>query len=503
MISTRTLGIVLGATALLAGAACADLEVTNPNNPDVDRALSSPEDVRNVAISSVVSWYGTVTNTSPWMALSVTSDAYTSAFGNYGMRFLNTEPRQAYINNSADADNGGVALSLWNGTYGDLGIANDAIRAMDDGIVINTPRETDKYRALALFIQAASLANLGLYFDQAYVVDETTDPEAQRPPLQPYGEVLDAAMEKWDALIALASDQEETYDASVLPLEVGPLTSERLAQIGNTMAARTLAYAPRTAAQNEGVDWARVLAYAEAGISTGSRFDMTVVNDFNNWASTFGYYGNEPSWARVDMRLINRMDPTQPAKFTGTIPPEATSADARLESDFEFLNNTGGWDPARGIYMQSPYAHKRYRYLARTSPTRGRGPAPYVLAAENDLLIAEALIRTGGSLARAAELINGSRVGRGHLAPVSAADGREGLLAAIFYERDIELLSTNGVEFLDMRRTDRLQPGSIRHLPVAARELETVGLPIYTYGGVGNPDMRRQGRAAFNAAPMR
>src|SRR5690606_595614 len=111
--------------------ACADLQVTNPNVPDVDRALSSPEDVRNVAVSSPVSWYGTVTNTSPWMALSVTSDTYTSAFGNFGMRFLNVEPRAPYINNSADADNGGVALSLWNATYGDIGLGSDVLRAID------------------------------------------------------------------------------------------------------------------------------------------------------------------------------------------------------------------------------------------------------------------------------------------------------------------------------------------------------------------------------------
>jgi len=35
---------------------------------------------------------------------------------------------------------------------------------------------------------------------------------------------------------------------------------------------------------------------------------------------------------------------------------------------------------------------------------------------------------------------------------------------------------------------DGLQAGTIRHLPIPAKELETLVLPIYTFGGVGKPD---------------
>ena len=154
--STRLLA---GALALLATGACKDLDVTNPNNPDISRALASPQDVKNLAISTVNSWYLTATYLEPYMMTQVTADASTANFGNFGMRFNNLEPRIAYENSSAGGDRA-VTESPWNSNYATLGAANDAIRAIASGVVINTPAETNKYKALALWAQAGSLANL-------------------------------------------------------------------------------------------------------------------------------------------------------------------------------------------------------------------------------------------------------------------------------------------------------------------------------------------------------
>jgi len=96
-------------------------------------------------------------------------------------------------------------------------------------------------------------------------------------------------------------------------------------------------------------------------------------------------------------------------------------------------------------------------------------------------MIAEALVRSNGDLGRAATLINKTRVTRGGLAPVAA--NAAALLAAISYERDIELLNTNGHALFDARRLEQLQAGTIRQLPIPARELETLKLPVYTFGG--------------------
>jgi hypothetical protein len=46
-----------GIVALAAVSGCAELDVSNPNNPDLERALASGEDVQNIAVSTVNSWY--------------------------------------------------------------------------------------------------------------------------------------------------------------------------------------------------------------------------------------------------------------------------------------------------------------------------------------------------------------------------------------------------------------------------------------------------------------
>ena len=115
---------------------------------------------------------------------------------------------------------------------------------------------------------------------------------------------------------------------------------------------------------------------------------------------------------------------------------------------------------------------------------------PHILAAENDLLIAEALARTGGDLTRAAALVNKTHVGRGGRTPVAAT--APAVLAGMDYERDVELLTSSGaIGWWDRRRLSAtmFNPGTFRQLPVPARELETLGLPVYSYGGVGQQDM--------------
>lgn len=487
MNSIRKLGAVMASASILLAGCQPNLDVTNPNEPDVARALASPQDVQSLAISSVHSWYLSSTDYEPYAFLQTTSDVLTANFGNFGMRFNNLEPRIAYANNSAGGDRG-VTETPWNAYYGTLGAANDAVRAFKSGVKLTAGQaETDKFMRLAQFSQAASLTNLALLFDKAFIVDDQTDP-ASPPALSSYKDVSANAVAKWAALAASEAGKTDSYDPTVLPMLVGPLNSSRIARIANTMAALTMAYTPRNAAEAATVNWAQVATYAAAGVGTGSGgapFDMVVIGDFNTWYSNMVDVGAAPSWQRVDLRVINRMDPTAPLKMTTTTPPaKGSSADARFTSDFEYKVPIPG-DPARGIYMLSPYYHKRYFDHSTDSPTEEQTPVPYLLAAESDLVRAEALIRSNGDLALAASLINNTRVTRGHLAPAVAGDGAAKLLGYIEYERDVELLNTNGWALFQRRHVDGLQVGTVHHLPIPAKELETLGLPVYTFGGAG------------------
>lgn len=518
MTTIRSAALAGCAALALATAACRpDLNITNPNQPDVERAISTPGDVRSLIGSSYNSWYLGMQSAccnnggnepDPGLATAVMADNMTMSFGNFGARFNGQEPRLAY-NNSSSASDGLVASMPYENMYGALGAANDGLKAIKRGVKVavseTAPDETPQMQAFAYLVQGLTLGFESLVFDRGFVIDEDT-PEGNAT-LEPYTAVSAAAVQKFDKAIAAAAGKSWT-----VPTEYTPgltLTATNFAKMANTMAARQLAYTPRTPEENAAVNWGKVLDYANKGISTGSApFDLQATGDGgNNWFDLLKGYADLESWVRVDQRVVQLADPTQPAKYTSVTPPaRANSADARFGTstadgtDFRFVANIP-FAQARGVYFFSQWAHKRYIDYSLEADVSFVGNVPYVLAAENDLLIAEALVRTGGDKARAADLINKTRVGRGHLAPVSGGSSNNDLLAAIFYERDFELFATGASQpWFDRRRIDKtltyqgismgagLQLGTPRHLPLPAKEAETLGMPVITYGGAGpNP----------------
>lgn len=506
---------MLGGTAgLLFLVACnPDLNITNPNNPDVARAISTPGDVRNLIGSSYNGAYLGMQGAArpyPGIATAVMADNITMSFGNYAARFSGQEPRVA-VNNSSGADDGRLASDPYEQLYGALGATNDGLAAIGRGIRIQVSAtaadETPQLTALGYLNQGLTLGMIGLIFDKGFVVDEATPVGTAQ--LVPYAEVSTAAVAKYDKAIAAGAGASWT-----IPTEFTgglTLTADKFVRMANTLAARQLAYTPRTSTENAAVNWPRVLAYANKGISSGTPFNLTVEGDGGTtWYDLLKRIASSESWVRVDQRVVQLMDPSQPVVYTTTTPPpRAQSADLRMGTtanpgtDFKFISRIRN-DPARGFYFFSQWQHVRYYFTSFENGTDLLGTLPWVIAAENDLLIAEALVRTGGDKARAATLINKTRVGRGGLTPLTGASSTNDLLAAIFYERDIELMNTGaGQAWFDRRRIDptltynglpigntwafrggsALQKGTPRHLPVPAKELETLGIPVYTYGG--------------------
>lgn len=474
--------------AAVAVTACnSDLKISDLNAPDTQRAVSNAGDVQTLLGGGIRLWYIQSNNVDPGMAQSVMAQALTSSYGNFGMRFNSAQPRIAY-NNSSSAGDGAVANDPWRFNYAVLGQANDGLNALTRGVKImdGTGADvTDEYQAIGHFLQAASLGNVALIFDKGFIIDDATPIPAPKT-FSPYKDVATAALAKFDLAIALSAGK--TWQIPDNYFTAINMTAANFGQLNNTMAAEVLAYTPRSQAETDAVDWARVRAYAVKGID----HDFAPIGDYNNWWTDQGTYANTPSWTRVDMRVIHELDPNSPAVFPAdcNTPPQATSADSRLASDFIFMKSIP-FAPARGCYHFSSWAYGReasYGYDADAS-TQQIGPYPMIRKAENDLLIAEADVRLGTNLAEAATLINNTRVGRGNLAPVTAGTGAAGLLAAIQYEQDIELMATGpGLEYYNRRRINGLLPQTPLHLPVPAHELETDGLPVYTFGGPTSPD---------------
>jgi hypothetical protein len=207
----------------LAGACSPDLNITNPNAPDVARAIATPGDVRNLIGSSFNTWFFATQGSDncgpcPGVATGVMADNLTMSFGNFGARFNGQEPRLAY-NNSSSAGDGLVASAQYDALYGALGAANDGLSAIKRGVKVAVTEgaadETPQFQTLAYLIQGVSLSFESLVFDRGFVVDEDTPSGGAT--LQAYTAVNTAAGAKLDKAIAAAAGQSWTIPTTFTP----------------------------------------------------------------------------------------------------------------------------------------------------------------------------------------------------------------------------------------------------------------------------------------------
>jgi hypothetical protein len=471
---------------------CADLAVENENSPKTEDVLSSPTDLEALIPTGYVQWWQATVGTDV-VGVGVGLDIFTSSYGNFDMRNRGEEPRIAY-DNSPVAGGGTKAITEdpWYGMYGAISQANDVISALtgDDPLFTEIPSSqtgvsdadyTTMVIASAKFLQGVSLSYIGQFFDQGYLLDENSDPTTIA--LAPYTDVLALADQKLQDAATLAASLPagvlfgEGYINGYDNLEM----NSDFIELINTQRARIKVLAPRSPSEVAGVDWDAVKSLSADGLS----YDFSPEGDDTFWFSYTLLYNNLGNWVRVDQRIISLMDPSQPADYPsdGVAPDSATSDDDRLVSDFVYYDSVP-FPPSRGYWFFSNWNTARYDY--HSFFTTAEGPMPHILQAENDLMYAEAVIRTTDAVNRqaAVDAINNTRVNRGNLAPITIADSDADILEAIKYERSIELfLSSTITAWGDARRFNTYKPGSIQHYPVPAGELLILLEELYTYGG--------------------
>jgi hypothetical protein len=258
-----------------------------------------------------------------------------------------------------------------------------------------------------------------------------------------------------------------------------------------------------------------VLAHINSGVLDD--FGIEVAGNDDVWSVNGGMKDQQGDGSNVDLALIGPAD--QSGAYTAW---EAASPSNKLafliDTDdrritdgtpegpgvYTTWRNSLGAPAERGLYFQSNYARKWYFEISQT----GFGFAPELTVEEMGFLAAEAHIRMGNP-GLALPFINGDRVAVGLLdaATVDGAPGARcvpratGLLAAasntpegecgdlmqtLIYESRIELaFLTAGNSWYNSRGWGTLRPGRAYHCPVPAVDLELLGMPIYTFGGVG------------------
>src|SRR2546425_2258514 len=548
---TKRIPEVLGlVAALVLAGGCETLNVKNPNAPDSGRLLTDPATVQSIAIGAMRTWYSTTQGPTdgadpyPGLTLSVMAKSHVAAWNNYNIRFYTgctDAPFPGYPNGSCNGSSEGSPYPriewqndpasaqrtqieyLWYGYYSALSSANDVVTAIrKKGLKITDAATTKMVETMGVLVQALCLSQISLMYDKGFIVDENSDLTSLS--FSPRAAMRDAAVAKFDDVInnltTFAAGFTVPGDFFGKPGQ--SYDNVAIAQIASTMAARTLAYFPRTAAENANVptgqvDWAKVVSYAKNGISSGTAFDWVFHQDgCINWCDFLKVWTNDMTTMRVHSRVAHLMDPaTQPDPWNLAANSSPHSADARLgdgtmraeragdayAAAMEVnpdLTGNGGTDyvwsfhqenqnKSRGLWHQSAIGQVRYDSLTSCGDNPqgqevGIGDTPVVLAAESDLIWAEALLRQATpDAATAAPLINKTHVDRGGLTPST------GTLADLQYEQDVELPGSNAfAPFINQRRIDNLEPFTPHEMPVPAKELGVLQLPLYTWGGQSN-----------------
>jgi hypothetical protein len=489
--------------ALVGVAGCTDLDTANLNEPDAGRALSEPGDVESLIGSAFLTWFDRSQEDTPALALSTVADEGTSSWGNFGMQETSSEPRAAFPNSTGFGYRS-VLENPWYDMYGAISAVNDGLTAVEEGMQFGENGEdTPRAEAFAKFVQGLAHGMLALQFDRAFIFTEDDDLLTTDFELVDYSEVMDAAIGMLDEAASLA--EAASFELPENWVNGQQYTGEELARIAKSYSARFLAGVARTPEDRAAVDWQDVRARIEAGITE----DFGPVLNNSDWQDDLKDYMARADWVRADYRGVG------PADISGNYqawletpvaerqPFDITTPDRRITGDTPDSNGSyfsyrfpQDHREDRGTYHFSRYHHQRYRTLGVDQI----GFDPILTVVEMNLLKAEALIRTGQA-AQALPLINATRTANGHLPPATV-DGVAGaecvprteagacgdLMDTLIYEKRIETWATGGgLSYFDARGWGYLVPGSPVHYPIPARELETLNLPNYTFGGVGGP----------------
>jgi hypothetical protein len=519
-----------------------DLDVVNENNPDIERALNDPADVEQVIASAFQIWFGifgtnNATQVYPMLADEATNTRVTANFQ------WSQEPRLALPNDPLDGPVW-IPRLLWDNYAECVANTNDGLRRINAGLIIETLNpgaeevtdNTDRAYTYAKLMQGICLGYYALSMDKfAVATEDSIIPEGfedqlawEREHWVDYTEAVPVVIRSLEQAIERAS----TGDPFLTPTtwqNQQEYNNAELIQVAHSMIARLLVYLPRTPEERAQVDWQQVLFHTERGLTTrdwGLTLQTGVITA-NNFLNSLQRTDNSSFRMLADPHLIGPADNSgnyqawqaqpleQRDRFTITTPDRRITGNTATSSGayFRYSTSTNGLDPARGLYNYSFY--QWYRRQNEINCTGGCGFFGTITAAENRLLRAEALLRTG-NLQGAVDIINqtrtrGVKIGNttiaSNLPPVTVAGvptvngqcvprkktGECGdLMDALMWERAIELAGQDPLRaWWDRRGFGQLQVGTILHMPIPGRYIVSHGLPVYTYGGVGGDGAAR------------
>ncbi len=513
----------------LAVPAC-NLEVSNPNAPDRDRAIQTVAVAENLVASSYNTWFnGVYAFYGPGLFLGNQAFQGTSPFMNSGMEVYGRLPREPIHNDVADPAYESFTWP-WYRCY-------NAAAAVAEGLgALATPQlaaqisaeDLRRDRAFGSFVLGLAHATVALLYDQSYVIDETTRLAAGSgtpltQPVRKYGQVMSAAMAYFDRALAVTDTGGFTIPGAWIATDAA-LGAAEFARVIHSMKARYLVEVARTPAERAAVDWPRVLQEVDRGIRTSFVQDMDCRTQWCDDAAGYGVAMNLANyfvWGMADQSgsyqrwlstPVAQRAPIIAAEPVLIVTPDlrfprgATLAEQQAHPGiyltvFDATASIGGnlmIRPDRGTWRWSYYWSQHGMKYALEEDYHW----PEIPISEMNLLEAEALYRTGDR-AGAASLVNLTRVGIAGLNATDAAGTNTscvprlltgecgGLFEMIKWEKRLEGMHQGLLAapwFFDSRGWGDLYKGTPLQFPIPCGELQVLHLlPCYTFGGSANP----------------
>ena len=524
------------------------LDVKNLNNPDVARAYSTPAGIESIIGTLYQQLNNGVNTTNVQTQAHVMALEGYSTVANFGMNVRAAIPRNLIVNDRGNNVDGGN-LADFSSTQKLARNAANLIQALDAvtvaGGTTGTAATDARDRGFAQFVNALALGYTSIVYDSAAIVTSQVGSNTI-PPLAGYASVNAAALALLDSALATAGGANAT---SAFPIPSGWLAGNGMSQVQfvqfvHSWKARLRAGVARTPAERAAVNWAQVIADAQAGITADVKitvgggwscsYDCSQMYVANGWhemspmilgmADTSGAYAAfiAAPFATRDGSLVLIRTPDQ------RLPQGATRALQQADTPYggttftagRYFDNRNNSDDFPGDgWGTSNYDHKRYLAIYRAS---GVGPQVQFPLAENTMLQAEGLIRTG-NFAAAQALIDASRALHGlpSIGAIASATqqiqgGAHGcvpqvpqppafntvacgtILEAMKWEKRMEIAySTYFGWFQDSRGWGDLPEGTAIHWPVPNEEMDSRQEPFYNMGGLGLPGSAAKGTYGF------
>ncbi len=440
--AVRLWSVIAAASGVLALGACSDpLSVINTDQPDVPRVLSTPLGAEAVlGKMGQQMWNSQQNNFGVGVQSIVMSFESQSGLANFGFGARANIPRQTISNalgnseqieiyndfdqltrNTRSAANGVAALQGFVKASNSTGSAARDARAISFGF----------------FNLGYGLANVALLYDSAAIITPAV-PSSEVPPLSAYNAVMTVALAMMDSAIAVSNSSAATF--GTLPAEWvsgnSNITVARWQQIIRSYKARFRAGVARTPQERAAVDWNAVVADAAAGITSDFNVNADQAAGWGEgWRSQMAV---DATWSQMTPMILGMADTTRAydtwlaTDLNSRTPFLLRTPDKRFPSgETRAEQNAASGAPSKGGTLPGSILYFYNRLAGDDKPTFSwgnwfydnqrfwgvraageNGPIVAFAKAENDMLQAEGLMRTGHT-DQAVPLINLTRVRAG------------------------------------------------------------------------------------------